>query len=438
MKGLLFTYALTCAAAVVAPFFPYYAFLAYVAFASLKPEDLWPWSVPEGNYSRIVGAAFLVGWLLNGGGSARLKPVLPLLAALLFYWFWLFISAWISPAQTEAWYSFEVLSKVFLPLIAGLTLINSITQLKQLAWVLVLTHGVLALQFNQQYYTYGIDTYDWEFAGMDNNAIAITIVTALGLACFLAVASPHWWQKGTALVCAALLAHVVLFSMSRGGMLAMGVGGVVAFFIVPKRPVTYAGFGLAFLFVLILAGNEVQQEFMSSFAKRDEMDASAQSRFALTRDALDCMARNPIFGCGMENWGNVAPQYGWPLGKRAHNTWAEVGATLGAPGIVALLSFYGICSWQMLRISRCPQEIDPWIRWMAMGVLTALVGFFASAWFVTVDRIELPYYLVLLGAGIIKVLAPQTSPEVATSARNLLIGATPEPEFPLVVTAEPR
>src|SRR4051812_8618089 len=217
MKGLLFTYALTCAAAVGAPFYPYYAFLAYVAFANLKPEALWPWSVPEGNYSRIVGAAFLVGWLLNGAGSARLRPVAPIVLALLFYWFWLFVGAWISPAQTDAWYTVIVLSKVFLPLLAGLTLINSLEQLKQLAWVLVLTHGVLALQFNQQYYMYGINTDEWMFSGLDNNSIAITIVTALGLACFLAVASPHWWQKGIALVCAALMAHVVLFSMSRGG-----------------------------------------------------------------------------------------------------------------------------------------------------------------------------------------------------------------------------
>ena len=120
----------------------------------------------------------------------------------------------------------------------------------------------MALQFNQQYYTYGINTDEWMFSGLDNNSIAITIVTVLGLTCFLAVASEHWWQKAIALVCAALMAHVVLFSMSRGGMLAMAVGGVVAFLVVPKRPLTYAGFGLAFVFVLILAGNEVQKEFM--------------------------------------------------------------------------------------------------------------------------------------------------------------------------------
>lgn len=427
MKGLFFTYALMCAAAVAAPFYPYYAFLGYVAFANLKPEALWPWSVPEWNYSRVVAVAFLVGWLLNGAGTARLRPIAPIMLPLLFYWIWLFVGAWTSPAQAEAWYTFEVLTKVFVPLVAGLTLINSIEHLKQLAWVLVLTHGLLALQFNQQYYMYGIDTNEWMFAGLDNNSIAITIVTALGLACFLAIASTHWWQRAVALFAAALMVHVVLFSMSRGGMLAMVVSGFVAFLLMPKRPLAYAAFAVAAIFVLVLAGEEVQREFMSSFAQRDQMDASAQSRFQLTRDALDCMARYPIFGCGLENWGNIAPEYGWVRGKRAHNTWAEVGATMGVPGITSLLCFYGICSWQMLKIVLSRQTVDPWMRWMAIGVVTALAGFFASAWFVTVDRIELPFYVVLLGAGIVKVISLKAPQESAAVACNLRVAATPEP-----------
>jgi hypothetical protein len=68
MKGLFFTYALTYGGAAVSLLNPYYGFLIYVAFANLKPEALWFWSVPQGNYSRVVAVAFLVGWLIHGGG----------------------------------------------------------------------------------------------------------------------------------------------------------------------------------------------------------------------------------------------------------------------------------------------------------------------------------------------------------------------------------
>jgi O-antigen ligase len=429
MKGLFFTYAVTFGSAALAPFYPYYAFLAYVAFANLKPEFLWPWSVPQGNYSRIVAVAFLFGWLLNGAGSSRLRPVLPIVAALVCYWAWLFLEATISPAQAEAWYAFEVLSKVFLPLIAGLTLLNSLERLKQLAWVLVLAHGMLAIQFNQQYYTYGIDSDTWMFAGLDNNSIAITMVTAVGLAFFLALASSVWWQRLTAFVLAALMAHVVLFSMSRGGMLAMCVSGGTAFLLMPKRILSYVALAVALVLVVSLAGDGVRKEFLSSFKPKEERDASAESRFQLTRDAFDRMLKEPLLGCGMENWGNIAPEYGWPRGKRAHNTWAEIGATLGVPGLAFLLAFYGLCAWPMFRISiaRSP-HIDPWCTWMARGVVAALAGFFASAWFVTVDRIELPYYIVLLGAGMLKVLAAERQKLSRETARDLL-GAT-DPHLP--------
>lgn len=428
MKGMLFTYAVTFGTAALSPFYPFYAFLAYVAFANLKPEAIWMGSVPDGNYSRIVAIAFLAGWLLHGGGSWRLDKATPIVVSLLLYWAWLFFSAATSPAQAEAWYTFEVLSKVFLPLLAGLTLITSLDRLKQLAWVLVVTHGFLAFEFNQRYFQYGIDTNEWTFAGLDNNAIAITMVTALGLAFFLGLASQQWWQKAVAFALAGLMAHVVLFSMSRGGMLAMCVSGAFAFLLVPKRFVSYVALGIAVLLVIGMAGENVRNEFFSSFGEEKELDASAQSRFQLTRDAIDCMLKNPLFGRGMENWGNVAPEYGWPLGKRAHNTWAEIGATLGVPGLALILAFYGVCCWRMLHLSRDREAaIDPWMTWMSRGIIASLAGFFASASFVTVDRIEVPYYVVLLGAGMLKVLAEEKLLTVELAARDVLPRAAPTP-----------
>ena len=428
MKGMLFTYAVTFGATALSPFYPFYAFLAYVAFANLKPEAIWSGSVTDGNYSRIVAVAFLAGWLLHGGGSWRLEKATAVVAPLLLYWVWLFLGAVTSPAQAEAWYSFEILSKVFLPLLAGLTLISSLERLKQLAWVLVVTHGFLAFEFNQQYFSYGINTDEWMFAGLDNNSIAITMVTALGLAFFLGLASQVWWQKAFAFLAAGLMAHVVLFSMSRGGMLAMCVSGSLAFVLVPKRLLSYVALGIAGLLLIGLAGANVRQEFFSSFGEEKELDASAQSRFQLTRDAIDCMLKNPVFGRGMENWGNVAPEYGWPRGKRAHNTWAEIGATLGVPGLALILTFYGVCCWKMLNISRDhPIPVDPWILWMSRGIIASLAGFFASASFVTVDRIELPYYVVLLGAGMLKVLAEERSLLIVPAARDVLSGAGPAP-----------
>ena len=75
MKGLIFTYLLTYGGAAASLFNPFIGLLVYVAFAILRPESLWHWSVPEGNYSRIVAIALLIGWARRGsaiGTSAAL------------------------------------------------------------------------------------------------------------------------------------------------------------------------------------------------------------------------------------------------------------------------------------------------------------------------------------------------------------------------------
>ena len=61
--GLLFTVTLAYGGAVLSLFRPYYGLLVYVCFAIVRPEDMWPWSVQGGNYSRIIALAMMGGWL---------------------------------------------------------------------------------------------------------------------------------------------------------------------------------------------------------------------------------------------------------------------------------------------------------------------------------------------------------------------------------------
>jgi hypothetical protein len=105
----------------------------------------------------------------------------------------------------------------------------------------------------------------------------------------------------------------------------------------------------------------------------------------------------------MENWGNVAPQYGWDRGKEVHNTWAQLGAELGFPGLLSILGFYLIGCWKLFPLTREHTPVaDPWLRYFARMVIASLAGFFVSAAAVTVEGVELPYYVMVLGAGTLK------------------------------------
>lgn len=404
MKSALFTYALTYGGPVVSLFRPYYGFLIYVCFGIIKPDSLWFWSIPEGNYSRIVAIGFLVGWAVHGLGSWRLGRGAVIILSMIAFWLVQLFGAMTAPVSYLGWERIEPLGKIFLPVVAAATLITSIDDLRKLAWVIVLSMGFLAYEFNLTYYS--TDFIPWEFyhGGLDNNGIAITMVTAIGVAFYLGLYSDRWWQRLIAFAAAALMAHVVLFSNSRGGMLALIVTGAFCFVLTPKRPRDYLFLLLGAALVFRLAGAGVQERFMTSFEETGATDGADRGgkRLEHWKACIDSMMKQP-FGVGPNHWPITAPQYGLPV-MAGHSTWLQMGAELGWPGVICLFGIYGMCMlrlWPLIR-QKTPVS-DPWVRHLARMVISGLVGFLASAQFVTVEGVELPYYLALMGAGTLRV-----------------------------------
>jgi putative inorganic carbon (hco3(-)) transporter len=408
LKALLFTYALTYGGAAASVLFPYVGFLIYVCFGILKPDSLWFWAIPQGSYSRIVAIGLLAGWVLHGMGRWEFGRAKGVIFSLLGYWAVVALSAMTAPHPDLAWPRVEALSKVFLPLIVGLTLIDSMHKLKQLMWVIVLSQGFLAYEFNLTYYTQFFLPSEFMHGGLDNNGIAITMVTSIGMAFFLGMHSARWWQRALAFGLAALMAHVVLFSHSRGGMVALIITGFACFLLIPKQPRHYLAFAVALALVLRLAGEGVQERFSTIFIGQEEGGDQGGKRLEHWAACWDSMQKHPL-GVGLNHWPVTAPQYGLPLGMAAHTTWLQIGAELGYPGLLLLIGFYGICMWRLWTLTRnAPTRqtqatpIDPWFQYGARMVIASLAGFFVAAQFVTVDGIELPYYITLFGAGLLK------------------------------------
>jgi len=226
-------------------FRPYVGLLVYVCFAVIKPEALWEFSLPRWHYSRIIAIALLLGWVIHGCGNWKFGKATPVVAALLGFWLWLVVSANFALESNVAWYHVEQLSKTFLPVLVGITLIDSVAQLRQLAWVIVVSQGYLAYEFNLRYYDGFFVAKEFSHGGLDNNGTAITMVTCVGLAFFLGLHADRWWKKAVAFLAAALMAHVVLFSESRGGMLALLISGIMTFLLIPKGIKHFLAFGAA-------------------------------------------------------------------------------------------------------------------------------------------------------------------------------------------------
>jgi O-antigen ligase len=212
------------------------------------------------------------------------------------------------------------------------------------------------------------------------------------------------------------MVHTVLFSFSRGGMSALIVVGVLSFLLIPKQPKHYVIFLLAVLLGLRLAGPEVRNRFMSSFLPEEQLDSSAKSRLELWADCLESIRNRPVLGLGPDHWPLVAEEHGWLAGKHAHSLWFQIGTELGLPGLFFLLLFYGLCSARLCTLVPELQIVgDPFIRACARMVIASLIGFMVAAQFVTLPGLEVPYYVVLLGAGALKLSpGPNTVPTTAS------------------------
>ena len=201
MVPLLVIQLLTYGGALAALFNPFVGLLIYVCFSILKPEWVWYDSIPEGNYSRIVGLAMLASWgarlwpMAAGRGRRRRGGAVA-------YWAWAVLGAVLAAEQGPAWEFVAAATKIVLPFLVGITTIDSTAKLRQLAWVIVLSQGAVAAALNLDYLSGFNRLVEADFAGMDNNTTAAALVTCVGLAFFLGLSALQWKHKALAFACA--------------------------------------------------------------------------------------------------------------------------------------------------------------------------------------------------------------------------------------------
>ena len=71
---------------------------------------------------------------------------------------------------------------------------------------------------------------------------------------------------------------------------------------IQKRPRNLLAIGVALVFVVMLAGPEVRDRFMSNVIEQEELDTSAQSRIQLWADCVTVMKKLPLFGVGPDHF----------------------------------------------------------------------------------------------------------------------------------------
>lgn len=428
MKGLVLVYIVTAAGSLCALRYPLIGLCVYVAYATMRPQFIFGWAGDISNTSLIVGVAFLVGWAFQGFGSWRLGRNRGVVVSLLLFTGWYGISALLAKDTAASFAAYVELLKIVVPFLVGVTLVRQQQGSRALMWTIVLSMGYVGFEMNLEYLRGFNAIAELGFGGMDNNSFGAALVAALGPAVALMLTSTVWYGRLLAAVSAGLILHTTLLTFSRGamiGLLAVGAGAVV---IMPKRPKYIGAVVLIALLAVRLTGPQLAARYSTAFVSEDERDWSAESRVDLWRDCWKVVQSRPFFGVGPGNWPLVAASYGWTEGKSAHSVWMETAADVGLPGVLFLMLFFASSVRTMWRLARTkPTDANRYEVGAATGVVLSIIGFSVAGVFVSVQGLELPYYIVMAGAALLNTIpdeVPQPRPAfVPIQARSSLHGA---------------
>jgi probable O-glycosylation ligase (exosortase A-associated) len=414
MKGLILTYAIATLASIGALRNPLLGLYAYVGFAILRPQAIFGWAGDLDGVSFMVGVALLIGWAVKGFGSWRFGRGNAIVVVFLSFVTWYVLSAIFALDPSRSTPYVIQFFKTILPVLVGVTMMDREEHWRRLLWTIVLAQGYVGFEMNLEYVT-GNNIAAEGFGGMDNNFFGATLVTMIGPALALAIASRTWWEKALAWGCAALILHTALLTFSRGAFVGLVAVGVVAFVMMPKRPRYLGALALVLLIVIRFTGPELAARYSTILLPSEERDGSAQSRLDLWEDTLIVIRDHPVFGIGPANWRAIAATYGWTQGKSAHSVWMETAAENGIPGALLLFSFFMLAAVRLWPLARAKlTDENRYAAALASGVVLGVVGFAVSGQFVSAPSLEAPYYLVMLGISMLKI-RPAPVAEVETS-----------------------
>ena len=407
MKGVIFTYLVTIVGVLGGLANPVYGAAAYFMLAILKPPALWFWEADRlfVRWSFYVAIATLVGWAIHGFGQrTHLSRVWLGVLCLVGFVAWQWVSALASRFSGPLlYYSAQKITNDMLMILVALTLITNFKHLRLFTWIILVGTGYVAYEMNVAYYDGWNRLYFNEFAEIDNNGMAMVFATAVPLAIGLGAYEKKLWLKGLAWVWIQFLVNAVFFSFSRTGMLGLLTMTAFIVWLMPNKRRTVWVMLAVIAGGLFLAGPSVQTRFFSIFVEREQLDASAASRYVTWYAAIRCMNDHPLYGVGPRCFALVAKDYGLASGQSVHNSFLQTGADIGIPGMVMLAGIYAGTMLAMFRNRKARVKTSPWYAyWMAM-IFSGVAASVICSQFIGMERVEMPYMLCLLGLAAVRV-----------------------------------
>jgi O-antigen ligase len=227
-------------------------------------------------------------------------------------------------------------------------------------------------------------------------AINIAINFPLCVAFFFAAkktAAKLFWS-----VSLVFMAYGVVATYSRSGLLAMVVTVIICiweFGIRGKRTVVIVSAALAaFVSVGVVLVTphylvRVESIFRGNIQGSGDRN-SLEARKELLKESLILMVRHPVFGIGPGNFGSYTLTW-----RVAHNTYSELGAETGLPGVFLYVLMLLLSMRKIKRVRKLPgYQSSEDIRLWTSALWAALAAYISGAMFASTEYNLFPYFMV--------------------------------------------
>lgn len=336
------------------------------------------------------------------------------------------LSLWAGNSFNLVFDNFVKTVLMYLVVVGAVRGIHDVERLALVYFLAAVTYAVVVLQ------RFEVGGDAWRLGDLyyyDANDFATFAVTAIPLGLYFLHARHRPAARLLAAVGLMVLTLAFVRSGSRGGFIALvAVAGfiVLRYTGIPLRW-RLSGTMLVVLVLLGAASDRYWQQMGTILSDADYNRAEESGRFQIWRRGVGYMLQNPIFGVGPNNFG-VAEGTLSPFAHRqqlgigvrwnaAHNTFLQVGAELGVPGLLLFLAIIASAFGALRRSGGNQMALAgarPGHLQLAQALTASLVGFLVGSFFLSLAYSEMLYTLVALAVGLHKVQPGTWAPGTET------------------------
>jgi putative inorganic carbon (HCO3(-)) transporter len=242
----------------------------------------------------------------------------------------------------------------------------------------------------------------------DANDFATLAVTAMPIGLYGLMAAPRLAGRLLSAAGLGVLSLAFVWTGSRGGFIALVAASTYIVLRYRAVPLAWRATATALVAVVLLvsASDQYWRQMGTIMSDADYNRTDETGRLQIWSRGIDYTLRYPVFGIGADNFpaaeGMLSPlaerqQLGVGLKwSAAHNSFIQVAAELGLPGLVFFVALFATTFTLLRRAGETAPQL-------AQALTASLIAFGVGAFFLSLAYHEMLYTLVALVVGLYKV-----------------------------------